>query len=101
MACGRRACVNPGHMQKGAKPLRRPGSRTCARGHAMNTDNGSWAKDGTWVCRPCKRDHSRRYRQDPQFRADQAAASARYIAAVCQGPKAVGRSRQAIPHRYR
>ncbi|MCA4132025.1 hypothetical protein [Arthrobacter sp. M4] len=98
MACGRSACVNPGHMQKGAKPLRRPGSRTCARGHTMDADNGYWAKDGTWVCRPCKRDHSRRYRQDPQFRADQAAASARYIAA---DPQRAERKKQRQRQRYR
>jgi hypothetical protein len=50
------------------------------------------------VCRPCKRDHSRRYRQDPQFRADQAAASARYIAA---DPGRAERKKQRQRQRYR
>ncbi|MDO4254311.1 MAG: hypothetical protein Q4C81_04075 [Kocuria sp.] len=98
MACGRNDCVNPAHMETASKPLRRPGSTACARGHEMNDENGYWAKDGTWVCRPCKRDHFRRYRQDPEFRAMQAAASARYVAA---DPQRAERKKQRQRQRYR
>lgn len=99
MACGRGACVNPGHMQKG-------GPSRCAGRAAVPVPAGTrWTpttatgpKDGTWVCRPCKRDHSRRYRQDQQFRADQAAASARYIAA---DPQRAERKKQRQRQRYR
>ncbi|WP_247040234.1 hypothetical protein [Arthrobacter rhizosphaerae] len=98
MSCSRSDCVNPEHMEMASKPLRRPGSTSCARGHAMNEENGYWAKDGTWVCRPCKRDHFRRYRQDPGFLAKQSAASARYIAA---DPQRAEHKRQRQLQRYR
>lgn len=98
MSCGRGDCVNPEHMEMVSKPLRRPGSTSCARGHTMDEENGYWAKDGTWVCRPCKRDHFRRYRQDPEFRAKQSAASARYIAA---DPQRAEHKRQRQLQRYR
>lgn len=96
--CGQERCVNPEHMEPVHKPRRDPDATTCARGHAMREDNGYFALDGTWVCRPCKREHMRRYREDPGFRASQAAATRRYMA---RHPEQAERKRARNRRRYR
>lgn len=74
--CKVKACVNPGHMKLLWKGKR--SDTHCSRGHKIEEANGYWAKDGTWTCRVCKRDHHRVYRKDPEFRARQAAYSRDY-----------------------
>lgn len=79
LLCVQKRCVNLRHMHRVHKPVRDPDVTSCARGHEMTDENGYRAADGTWVCRPCKREHMRRYRDDPVFRVAQAAAARCYM----------------------
>lgn len=76
--CGNSKCVKPDHLYLFWKGTR---SEThCSRGHEITDDNGYWLADGTWLCRPCKRDLARKYRRDPKFRAKQVEQSRTYMA---------------------
>lgn len=77
--CGNFACVRPEHLYLFWKGRR--SDTHCSRDHLITQDNGYWLEDGTWLCRPCKRDLARKYRTDPQFRAKQVEQSRTYMAA--------------------
>lgn len=67
--CGTENCVRPSHMRIVWKPHRDLTNATCGRGHVMDEATGYWAKDRSWVCRVCKRDHLRRMRRARARRA--------------------------------
>lgn len=76
--CGNSDCVRPEHLYLFWKGRR--SDTHCSRGHSISDDNGYWLTDGTWLCRPCKRDLARKYREDPEFRAKQVEQSRTYMA---------------------
>lgn len=86
--CNTKHCVNPTHLQpvSGRLNTRRghigpaamDGDGHCGRGHEMTAENTYTSPKGIVSCRTCERERHQRNSQDPEQRAKNAAAQARY-----------------------